>query len=327
MQLDQQKMFITGASGFIGSHLCQALLAEGAQVRALCRFQGDLQPPKPHWLTSHWASRFEWCLGDVRDPVSVQCGCQGCDGVFHLASLASADYSQQAYYDNVDVNVSGTLNVLQAARASGVQKMIYVSSADVYAKPQGNERLAEDNHLEAYSPYGATKIAADKLIESFALSFALPVIRLRLFNTYGPRQATQAVIPTIISQMVSGAERLLLGDLTNQSDFTYIDDVIQACLQAYQLPLASGEIFNIGSGQAASIQMIIDTLFAYCQRSWPIKRNPKWLSASRPSAKICQTEKAKQYLNWQATTPLAEGLRRTYNAFGKQSISMTEDCP
>lgn len=252
MNLEGKRILVTGADGFIGSHLVEALVRRGLDVRAFVLYNSF---GSRGWLDRADADvvdRLDVFMGDVRDPNGVRTAMAGCDVVLHLAALIAIPYSYHSPDSYVDTNVKGTLNVLQAARDLGVQKVVQTSTSEVY----GTARfvpITEEHPLQAQSPYAATKIAADQLALSFHRSFGTPVAVIRPFNTFGPRQSTRAVIPTIVAQLAAGARELLLGALHPTRDFSYVADTVDAFVQVAEADAAVGEAINVGSGFEISI--------------------------------------------------------------------------
>ncbi len=247
-----KKVLVTGADGFIGSHLVEQLLANGFEVRAFCLYNslgsnGWLDSLEPEVL-----AQVEVVLGDIRDSVSVKNAMQGCDCVFHLAALIAIPYSYVAPGSYVDTNVHGTLNVVQAARELGISKVVHTSTSETYGTAQ-YVPIDELHPLVGQSPYAATKIGADQIAISFYRSFATPVCILRPFNTYGPRQSARAVIPTVITQIAGGNRRVKLGALHPTRDFSYVKDTVAGFLAALRSEQAVGEVINIGSSFEISI--------------------------------------------------------------------------
>lgn len=245
-------VLITGADGFIGSHLTEALIRQGFKVRAFVLYNSF---GSWGWL-DHCASdvknKFEVFAGDIRDPHGVKEAMKGCDAVLHLAALIAIPYSYHSPDTYVDTNIKGTLNVLQAARELDVKKVIHTSTSEVY----GTARfvpITEEHPLQGQSPYSATKIAADQLAYSFFASFGLPVVIVRPFNTYGPRQSARAVIPTIITQIARGQRQIKLGAVSPTRDFNYVVDTVAGFIAALKSDRASGEVINLGSNFEISI--------------------------------------------------------------------------
>lgn len=252
MTLGKQKVLVTGADGFIGSHLVEALVRDGHDVRAFVYYNsfnswGWLDRAAPDV-----AGRFEVVAGDIRDPYGVDAAVAGCNAVLHLAALIAIPFSYQAPEAYVQTNVTGTLNVLQAARRHGTARVICTSTSEVYGTAQFVP-ITEEHPLNAQSPYAATKTGADQLVLSFQRSFEIPVGVLRPFNTYGPRQSARAVIPTIISQIAAGARQIKLGALHPTRDFTFVRDTARGFIQAMACDEVIGRVTNIGSGFEISI--------------------------------------------------------------------------
>jgi dTDP-glucose 4,6-dehydratase len=250
--LSNGPVLVTGADGFIGSHLVEAAVRAGHDVRAFVYYNslnswGWLDRAAPDVR-----GKFEVVAGDIRDPHGVRAAMEGCSAVLHLAALIAIPFSYRAPQSYVDTNVTGTLNVLQAARDNGVERVVCTSTSEVYGTAQFVP-ITEAHPLNAQSPYAASKIGADQLALSFQQSFGLPVTVLRPFNTYGPRQSARAVIPTIISQIAAGSRQIKLGSLHPTRDFTFVRDTARGFLQAMGCDAAVGKVVNIGSGFEISI--------------------------------------------------------------------------
>ncbi|PDT03087.1 NAD-dependent dehydratase [Rhizobium chutanense] len=256
-----KKALVTGADGFIGSHLVETLVRSGVEVRALCQYNSF---SSWGWLDqSEYRGQFEVILGDVRDPAQMRSVAKGVDTIFHLAALIAIPYSYQAPSSYIDTNVHGTLNVLQGALDAGVGRVIQTSTSEVY----GTARfvpISESHPLQAQSPYSASKIGADAIAYSYHSSFDLPVTIARPFNTFGPRQSARAVIPTVISQLLSGRTTLKLGALSPTRDFNFVQDTCDGFLALAACDRAIGQTVNIGSGSEISIgdtvQLIADII-------------------------------------------------------------------
>lgn len=245
-------ILVTGADGFIGSHLTEELVKQGHQVRAMALYNSF---GSWGWL-DHCApevkGQFEVFSGDIRDPYGVRTAMKGCDSVAHLAALIAIPYSYHSPETYVDTNVKGTLNVLQAARELGVRRVVHTSTSEVY----GTARfvpISEAHPLQGQSPYSATKIAADQLAYSFFASFGLPIVIARPFNTYGPRQSARAVIPTIITQIASGKRQIKLGAASPTRDFNYVRDTVGGFIAALNSSAGLGEVVNFGSNFEISV--------------------------------------------------------------------------
>ena len=304
------KILVTGAEGFIGSHLVELLLRRGQRVRAFVLYNsfsswGWLDDCPGEYLTN-----LEIFSGDIRDPYGVKASMNGCDAVLHLASLIAIPYSYHSPDSYVDTNVKGTLNILQAARELGLKRVIHTSTSEVY----GTARfvpMTEEHPLLGQSPYAATKIAADQLAYSFYASFDLPVIIVRPFNTYGPRQSARAVIPAIVSQIASGKREIHLGAVTQTRDFNFVADTIAGFAAALDAEQVVGEVVNLGSNFEISIgdtvRMIADIMNADItvvtdeQRLRPGKSEVERLWADN--------RKARDLLGWQPAHEGRDGLR------------------
>lgn len=253
MKLRGQKVFVTGADGFIGSHLVEALVAAGASVRALVYYNSFNSRGWLDRIPSEILQQVEVLPGDVRDFHCMQRGCRGAHTVFHLAALIGIPFSYVSPDLYIDTNVKGTLNVLQAARLEGVQRVMHTSTSEVYGTAQ-MVPIPETHPLHTQSPYSASKAGADHLALSFFDSFQLPVTVMRPFNTYGPRQSTRAVIPTIICQIASGSRQLQLGATTPTRDFTFVRDLVQGMISLASSDRTVGEVVNLGSNFEISIE-------------------------------------------------------------------------
>ncbi len=248
-----ESVLITGADGFIGSHLTEALVRNGYNVKAFTCYNSL---NSWGWL-DHCApeikGQFEVVSGDIRDPHGVKQAMTGCDSVLHLAALIAIPFSYNSPDTYVDTNIKGTLNILQAARETGIRRLIHTSTSEVYGTAKFVP-ITEDHPMQGQSPYSATKIAADQLAFSFYSSFDLPVVTLRPFNTFGPRQSARAVIPTIITQMLNGKRQIKLGAVSPTRDFSYVQDTVSGFLSALDSDSGLGEVFNLGSNFEVTIK-------------------------------------------------------------------------
>ena len=306
-------VFVTGADGFIGSHLVEALVREGARVKALVYYNSWNQVG---WLADTPAevqSSVDILTGDIRDVETVKAGVKGAEYVFHLASLIAIPYSYRAPRSYVDVNVGGALNVLQAARESdSLVRLLHVSTSEVYGSAQ-RVPIDEDHPLVGQSPYSASKIAADKLAESFFLSFGLPVVTARPFNTFGPRQTARAVIPTIASQLVTGATELKLGALSPTRDFNFATDTAQGMIALAACKEAEGEVVNIGTGKEWSIEETAKLLMEAVGRTVPILCEEERMRPSKSEVNrlIAGTKKIERLTSWRPNVSFKDGLQQT----------------
>jgi NAD dependent epimerase/dehydratase len=313
------KVFVTGADGFIGSHLVEALVTEGANVRALVYYNS--------WNSLGWLSELradvlasvEVITGDVRDSDRIADGVRGANYVFHLASLIGIPYSYVAPRAYVDTNITGTLNVLQACRNSdSLTRVIHTSTSEVYGTAQ-TVPIREDHPLVGQSPYSASKIGADKLAESFHLSFELPVVTARPFNTFGPRQTARAVIPTIASQLLSGVNVLKLGALSPTRDFNYVTDTAAGFLSLAHCADAEGRVVNIGTGEEWSIEQTARMLMQITGRDVPIVSDEARIrpAGSEVNRLIADATQIRSLTSWQPRVDFPGGLARTAEWVGR----------
>jgi dTDP-glucose 4,6-dehydratase len=318
--MPNKNVLVTGADGFIGSHLTEALVRQGYNVRAFIYYNSFNSWGWLEHCSEDVKGKFEVFPGDVRDPYGVKEAMKGCDAVLHLAALVAIPFSYHSPDTYVDTNIKGTLNVLQAGRELGVSRIIHTSTSEVYGTAQFVP-ITEEHPLRGQSPYSATKIAADQLANAFYSSFELPVVTIRPFNTYGPRQSARAVIPTIITQIANGERLIKLGALTPTRDFSYVQDTVLGFIAALKGKEGIGEVINIGSNFEISIE---DTAHAIAecmgvqiklhsddQRLRPIKSEVERLWADN--------SKAKELFGWQPTYAgkdgFKEGLRETIDWF------------
>ena len=311
------RVFVTGGGGFIGSHLVEALVRAGAKVRALVRYTsrgnwGNLEQLPPEMRNS-----LEVVLGDVRDAQFIRNHVRGCDVVFHLAALIGIPYSYEASDSYIDTNLRGTLNILQAARELGVPRTIITSTSEVYGTARYTP-IDEAHPLQAQSPYSASKIAADKLAESYHLSFALPVVTVRPFNTYGPRQSSRAVIPTIVSQLLARADTLHLGSVDPVRDLLYVDDTVRGFLRAGVAEQAVGQVINLGRARASPLAISPASSWALWVAKCRLSTTPSGFG--RRPAKCGFSwqsyELARKILGWEPQVTLAEGLQKVTEYVG-----------
>jgi UDP-glucose 4-epimerase len=310
--LSGRVVLVTGADGFIGSHLVERLVAEGARVRAFCLYN-----PRGSWgwLDSAPASvrsALDVRIGDIRDPGFTDEACRGVDIVLHLAALIAIPYSYLAPESFVSTNIAGTLNVLEAARRHAVGRVVHTSTSEVYGTPE-QLPIREDHPLRAQSPYAATKIAADQLAISYHLSFGLPVTVLRPFNTYGPRQSARAVIPTILTQLLSGRTEVELGRTDIRRDLTFVDDTVEGFIQASQRDDLAGRTIQLGTGRAVTIRELFDMALDATGAKADIKLDQRRLRPDASEVLTLQSspDLARQLLGWEAQVSLEEGIRRT----------------
>jgi dTDP-glucose 4,6-dehydratase len=309
--LKGKKILITGADGFIGSHLVEDLVRRGHTVRAFVLYNSfnswgwlDHAPPDIK-------KAIEVFAGDIRDPYGVRTAMQGCDVVLHLAALIAIPYSYHSPDTYIDTNVKGTLNVVQAARELGISKVVHTSTSEVY----GTARfvpITEEHPLQGQSPYSASKIGADQIAMSFYSSFETPVAIIRPFNTYGPRQSARAVIPTIITQIAKGERRLKLGAIHPTRDFNYVADTVAGFIAVAESEKSNGEVINIGSNYEISIgdtvRMIAEVMGADVEiETDEVRLRPEKSEVERLWA---DNSKAAELLGWRPKYAGLEGLKR-----------------
>ena len=307
-----RRVLVTGADGFIGSHLVERLVAEGAEVRALCLYTSN---GTHGWLDESAPDvrdALDLRLGDVRDAGLVRDLVEGCDLVLHLASLIAIPYSYLAPASFVETNIGGVLNVLEAVRASGAT-MINTSTSEVYGTPE-SVPISETHPLRAQSPYAASKIAADKLCESYAASFDVDVATLRPFNTYGPRQSMRAVIPTVLTQLLAGAEEVRLGNLSPRRDFTFVSDTVDGFVRAATIGMQLGESVQLGTGRTVSIGEIVDLCRTVTGREDAeilVEDDRVRPDASEVEVLLSDPSVARERFGWTPGVELEDGLRAT----------------
>lgn len=304
-------VLVTGADGFIGSHLTELLVQQGFNVRALVQYNSFNSWGWLDQCGEDVKGQFEVFLGDVRDPHGMKEIMKGCDVVLHLAALIAIPYSYHSPDTYIDTNIKGTLNVLQAARELEVSRIIHTSTSEVY----GTARfvpITEEHPLQGQSPYSASKIAADQIAYSFFSSFGLPVVTLRPFNTYGPRQSSRAVIPTIITQIASGKQSIKLGALTPTRDFSYVQDTITGFIAAVNSDNGLGEVINLGSNFEVSIGETAQLIADYMGVSLNIitdevRKRPENSEVERLWA---DNAKAKNLLDWEPSYGGLSGFKK-----------------
>lgn len=316
MNLKNQTVLVTGGGGFIGSRLCERLVQSDANVRAFVRYTSRAEIGLLRFLEPDILKKIEIIRGDLRDFSAVAQSLRGVDIVFHLGALISIPYSYVHPVETVQTNVLGTLNILEACRKSGA-KLVHTSTSEVYGTAL-RVPIDEDHPLQGQSPYSASKIGADKLVESYFRSFGLPTVTVRPFNTYGPGQSTRAVIPTIVTQALAGGV-VRLGNLDAIRDFTYLDDTVEGFLLTAQADTWNGETYNLGSGEEISIGAIAALIFRLMgkQAEIQLEKNRLRPEKSEVLRLISDNRKAKLELGWQPTVGMEEGLQRTIRWIGE----------
>ncbi|MDG2989567.1 NAD-dependent 4,6-dehydratase LegB [Candidatus Synechococcus calcipolaris G9] len=305
------RILVTGADGFIGSHLTETLITQGYNVRAFVLYNSFNSWGWLDRLPKPIRDNLDVFAGDIRDPYGVKQAMKGCDCVLHLAALIAIPYSYHSPDTYIDTNVKGTLNVLQAARELGVQRLIQTSTSEVYGTAQFVP-ITEDHPLQGQSPYSATKIAADQLAYSFYTSFGLPVIILRPFNTYGPRQSARAVIPTIISQIAKGQRQIKLGAVSPTRDFNYVKDTVAGFIAALNADQGMGEVINIGSNFEISIGDTAHLIAEVMDTEIEIITDEERLRPEKSEVNRlwADNRKAQALLGWQPQYGGRDGFRR-----------------
>ncbi|WP_025028334.1 NAD-dependent 4,6-dehydratase LegB [Caldalkalibacillus mannanilyticus] len=323
MNLKGKKILVTGADGFIGSHLTEALVRLGYDVRAFVYYNSF---NSWGWLDESpldIREQLEIFQGDIRDPHGVKQAMKGCDVVFHLAALIAIPYSYHSPDTYVDTNIKGTLNIVQAARECQVEKVIHTSTSEVYGTAQFVP-ITEAHPLQGQSPYSASKIGADQIAYSYYASFQTPVAIARPFNTYGPRQSARAVIPTIITQIASGQQKIKLGAIHPTRDFNYVQDTVSGFLALAESDRSNGEVINIGSNYEISIGETVQLIAELMNKEIEIETEEQRLRPEKSEVErlwACN-KKAKELLNWEphyAGKPgFSKGLQETIAWFTKE---------
>jgi len=314
-KLAGKTVLITGAGGFIGSHLTETLVVRGAKTRALVHYNAL---GSWGWLDQSPAKQdIEVIAGDVCDQDCVREVVKGCDVVFHLAALIAIPYSYRAPASYVRTNVEGTLNILQACREAGVERIIHTSTSEVYGTAR-TVPISEDHPLQGQSPYSASKIGADKMAESFHLSFGVPVVTVRPFNTFGPRQSARAVIPTIITQCLAG-QPVRLGNLHPTRDLNFVTNTVDGFLLAASAPGAVGKTINLGTGREISVGDLAKLIVKLIGCDVEVQSDEARLRPENSEVErlLADNSLARKLLGWSPKTDLEEGLRLTIEWMGQ----------
>lgn len=311
MNLKNRKILITGADGFIGSHLTEELVRQGHDVRAFVLYNSF---NSWGWLDHAEADirkSLEVFAGDVRDPHGVRQAMKGCDVVFHLAALIAIPYSYHSPDMYVDTNIKGTLNIVQASREMGIEKVVHTSTSEVYGTAQ-SVPITERHPLQGQSPYAASKIGADQIAMSFYLSFSTPVAIIRPFNTYGPRQSARAVIPSIITQIATNKQKIKLGSLHPTRDFSYVTDIVRGFLMVVESDRSLGEVINIGSNFEISIGDTVDLIAEIMNTQVEIQTDDQRIRPDKSEVERLWADntKAKELTGWEPLCAMREGFKR-----------------
>lgn len=321
MKINNKKVLVTGADGFIGSHLVEGLLDRGANVRAFCFYNSFNSWGWLDTFSKTKLKQIDVVMGDIRDPNGVYKAMKGIDVVFHLAALIGIPFSYHSPDSYVDTNVKGALNILQAARERKVSKILMTSTSEVY----GTARFApitEDHPYQAQSPYSATKIAADKIAESFHRSFNMPITIVRPFNTYGPRQSARAVIPTIITQLLSGKKKIKLGSLQPKRDFIYVKDTVKGFIEIAKSDSTVGEEINIATQTEVSVGNIAKKLIDLVNPDAVIMREEARLRPEKSEVErlLGSNKKIKKLTGWDFEYSIDKGLEKTVEWFRNSDL-------
>jgi len=308
---EQKQVLVTGAGGFIGSHLTEALVKAGAKVRVFIRYnsrdgRGNLEDLEPGLL-----DQIEIVAGDLRDADVIDRAVKGCDAVFHLGALVGIPYSYRNPREVVETNILGTFNVLTAARDHGVERIVHTSTSEVYGSAL-YVPIDESHPLQGQSPYSASKIGADKLAESFYASYDLPVVTVRPFNCYGPRQSARAVIPTLITQALA-CEEIRLGNTDTLRDFTFVTDTAEGFMKAALSQDGFGKVLNIGSGREISIGQLAQIIINTIQSTAKIVIDEARVRPNRSEVNrlLADNRLAKETIGWEPSVSLEEGIIKT----------------
>ncbi len=316
MIIKDKKVLVTGADGFIGSHLVEALIKEEAKVKAFVFYNSFNSWGWIDSFSKEQLKKIEIFAGDIRDPNGVRKAMEGIDIVFHLAALIAIPFSYHSPDSYVDTNIKGTLNILQAARDNNCKKILITSTSEVYGTAKYIP-MDENHPYQGQSPYSASKIGADRIAESFLKSFNLPVVTVRPFNTYGPRQSARAVIPTIISQLLNGKKDIKLGNLSSTRDFNYVIDTVNGFISIAKSDLTIGEEINVASKQEISIGQLANEIINQINPDAKIITENKRFRPDKSEVErlLGSNDKIKKLTDWQQKYSLKEGLKETIEWF------------
>lgn len=316
MELKSKKILVTGADGFIGSHLVEALINQGCDVRAFVFYNSFNSWGWLDTMSKDTQAKLDVFAGDIRDPNGVREAMQGCDVVFHLAALIAIPFSYHSPDSYVDTNIKGTLNVLQAAKLLGTSKVLITSTSEVYGTAQ-YAPIDEKHPFQGQSPYSASKIGADRLAESYFRSFGTPVVIVRPFNTYGPRQSARAIIPTIITQLLSGAKSIKLGSLNPARDFSYVTDTVNGFIALAESDKTIGEEVNIATGLEHTVGEVANLLIAELNPKAMLVIEERRLRPEKSEVfrLIGDTRKIMSLTSWRPVFDLKVGLNYTIQWF------------
>lgn len=320
MKLKGKKVLVTGAGGFIGSHLVERLVKIGAVVRAIVRYNSLYNLGMLEKIPRELFKELGVSQGDLRESESIRDAFKGIDVVFHLGAMVSVPYSLRNPIEVVKNNVTGTANLLRICLDEGIGRLVHMSSCEVYGTAQ-YVPMDETHPLAAHSPYAASKIAAEKLVESFIFSYRLPAVIVRPFNTYGPRQSTRAIIPSIIAQVLFEPV-MHMGNLSPTRDFSYVEDTVGGLICAAEVEQATGEVINLGNNQEISIEQLVRKILKLLNReNMEIMQSPE---RSRPDSAevyrlLADNRKAQKVLGWTPAVGLEAGLEKTIDWIKKST--------
>jgi dTDP-glucose 4,6-dehydratase len=314
MNWKKKKVLVTGSEGFIGSHLVERLISNGSSVKAFVLYNSFNSWGWLDTFPKDKIKKIEICMGDVRDYNSVYSAMKEADVVFHLAALIGIPFSYYAQDSYIDTNIRGTINVLQAARNLRNEKIVHTSTSEIYGTAQ-YVPIDEKHPVNPQSPYAATKASADHLALSFHKSFNLPVTVLRPFNTFGPRQSARAVIPTVISQVLSGRKAVKLGNLKATRDFNYVSNVVDAFIKLAETEGVEGDIFNAGSGRDISISQLVEIVGKIAGKKINVIEDRERLRPEKSEVMqlLCDCGKLKKVSGWEPTVSLEKGIELTFS--------------
>jgi NAD dependent epimerase/dehydratase len=311
MSLRGKKILVTGAGGFIGSHLCEALAKEGSHVRAFLRYTSQQDLRNLDWIEPSVLKSINILRGDLVDADSVRRAVRGCSIVFHLGALISVPYSFESPLQFMATNSFGTAHVMLAALEAGASRIIHTSTSEVFGTGK-YVPMDEIHPTVTQSPYAASKLGADKLVESFFWTYQLPVVTLRPFNTFGPRQSPRAIIPTIITQALHGQE-IRLGSLDPRRDMTFVADTVRGFIRAAEAAGVEGELINLGTGKMWSVRELVDRIGAILGKKLTVVPDKGRIrpGSSEVLRLQCNARKAQRLLGWKARISLDQGLTET----------------
>ncbi|MGN6372018.1 MAG: SDR family NAD(P)-dependent oxidoreductase [Solirubrobacteraceae bacterium] len=311
MDVAGRQVLVTGAGGFIGAHLVAKLVAEGARVRGFVRYNSRNERGTLDWLDADVMSEIEVVSGELRDIESVSRAAKGSEMVFHLGAQIAIPYSYVNPRDYFEVNVLGSLNVAQAALSAGVSRLVHTSTSEVYGTAR-SVPITEAHPLEPQSPYAASKVAADKLMDSFHRSFDLPVTIVRPFNTYGPFQSARAIIPTIMTQALAG-DTVRLGSLHPRRDLTFVEDTAAAFVAVARAPETIGTTLQLGTGEDVSVGDLVELVGGLVGKDLVVEQDSERIRPSKSEVELLKSDPTmvQRLAGWEAAVPLREGLART----------------